>query len=305
MRRAKPSSCWSSTSPTPSTCPWTTWPPRRSVARSGSSRFTEEPGARSPSDDRASVSFMASATNESLARSTAVRHTPLIAIESPAFNSGTSGVAIVIRAPSSERSIPATDPTPCTSPVNTARLPILDARRHEQVLSDAVALERQRACRIRDRVHALALERIARRPAAQHHRREEQTHLVDLAGVHERTGEMRAALEQDRTDPVGPELVERRAYPRRFVLPSGHDHISAVSRERVGGGARGGARDDHGERHFARAEHKLRVERQARERIEHDPSRLANHDVDPRGQPGIVGQRRPDTDRDGIALRPP
>ena len=44
--RAKPSSRVSRTAPTPSTWPCTTWPPSRSVARSGSSRLT---GAPAPS----------------------------------------------------------------------------------------------------------------------------------------------------------------------------------------------------------------------------------------------------------------
>ena len=41
--RAKPSSRTSRTVPSPSTWPCTTWPPRRSVARSGSSRLTAAP----------------------------------------------------------------------------------------------------------------------------------------------------------------------------------------------------------------------------------------------------------------------
>jgi hypothetical protein len=54
---------------------------------------------------------------------TAVRHTPLIATESPALSSAASGVAIVIRAPSAERSMSCTEPIPCTSPVNMANPP--------------------------------------------------------------------------------------------------------------------------------------------------------------------------------------
>ena len=51
-----------------------------------------------------------------------------------------------------------------------------------------------------DRLGALALERVARGAAAEHDRREEQADLVDLAGVEERAGQVRAALEQDRAD---------------------------------------------------------------------------------------------------------
>ena len=51
--------------------------------------------------------------------------------------------------------------------------------------------------------------------AAEHDRREEQADLVDLAGVEERAGQVRAALEQDRGDARRAELVERVAHARR------------------------------------------------------------------------------------------
>src|SRR5262249_52544016 len=94
IRRANPSETTSATDPIPSTWPWTTWPPRRSDARSGSSRLTSEPGSSRPKDVRDNVSFIASATNEPLRKAAALRHTPLTAIESPARSSDTSGVSI-------------------------------------------------------------------------------------------------------------------------------------------------------------------------------------------------------------------
>ena len=53
----------SRTAPTPSTWPCTTWPPRRSCARSGSSRLTRAPAATSASEERRSVSCITSAVN--------------------------------------------------------------------------------------------------------------------------------------------------------------------------------------------------------------------------------------------------
>ena len=111
--------------------------------------------------------------------------------------------------------------------------------------------------------------------------RQEQPDLVDLAGVEERPGEVRAALEQDRGDAGGAELVQRRDDARGLVLAGGHDHVDAVGLQRVGGGARRGARDDDGQRDLAGVAHQLGVERQAAQRVEHDPPRLAGR------RPGI------------------
>ena len=60
--RSRPSRV-SRTTATPSTWPCTTWPPSRSDARSGSSRFTVEPAATSASEERRSDSCMTSALN--------------------------------------------------------------------------------------------------------------------------------------------------------------------------------------------------------------------------------------------------
>ena len=70
----------------------------------------------------------------------------------------------------------------------------------EHVVGDPLAVERERARRLGDALDALALERVAGVRAAEHDGREEQADLVDLAGVEERAGQVRAALEQDRGD---------------------------------------------------------------------------------------------------------
>src|SRR3954454_16793854 len=140
------------------------WPPRRSPIRIASSRLTCEPCSSSPSADRRSVSSITSAPKRGPHRPTAVRQTPLTAIESPSDSSEASLDSKVRRAPSSERSTVATMPRSSTSPVNIS-LPLLQAGRDQQVVLDLLAVERDRPQRVGDVLHALALERIARLPA--------------------------------------------------------------------------------------------------------------------------------------------
>src|SRR5207253_2196938 len=118
-------------------------------------------------------------------------------IESPSDSSGASTDSKVRRAPSSERSTLATTPRSATRPVKM-RSPFLQARRDEQVALDLLAVEGQGPQRVGDVLDALALQRVARLTAAEHQRREEQADLVDLAGVEEGAGQVRAALQQDR-----------------------------------------------------------------------------------------------------------
>ena len=71
------------TRPTPSTWPWTKWPPSGSPARSAGSTLTAAPASRRPSELRRSVS---GTTSNSIAPSvsrTAVRQTPFTLTESP------------------------------------------------------------------------------------------------------------------------------------------------------------------------------------------------------------------------------
>ena len=71
------------TSPTPSTWPWTMWPPSRSEACIASSRLTRAPASRPPSAVTSSVWFIASVSKPSASAAVAVRQTPLTATESP------------------------------------------------------------------------------------------------------------------------------------------------------------------------------------------------------------------------------
>ena len=78
-----------------------------------------------------------------------------------------------------------------------------------------------------DALHALRLHRALRLAPAEHHRRDEHPHLVDLARLEEHARQVRAALEQERLDLARPELVERGAHAGGLVLAAGHDHLDA------------------------------------------------------------------------------
>src|SRR3954469_20877363 len=239
--RAKPSSSSDSTVPVPSTWPCTMWPPRRSLARSGSSRFTWSPAPSGPSDERRSVSAITSARKPSADGSTAVRHTPLTATESPGASSAPSGVDTRRRTPSPSSSTASTLPMPATSPVNIG-LPLLEARADQHVVADSLDRHRLGAQGGADAVDARARNRGAGAAAAGHDRRDERVVLVDLAGVEERAGQVRTALEQHGLDVALAELLERRAHALRVGRPLHADHLDAGGLELAGGRAGGAAR---------------------------------------------------------------
>src|SRR5215469_8302321 len=96
------------------------WPPRRPSERIGRSRFTGAPAVRAPRLDRPRVSPITSALNSPSLVAVTVRHTPLMAIESPRDASPvTIGPRTVSRAESPLTSTPTTSPSSSTIPVNT------------------------------------------------------------------------------------------------------------------------------------------------------------------------------------------
>src|SRR3954447_8954157 len=290
--RANPSSRTSRTTPRPSTWPCTMWPPSRSAARSGSSRLTFDPGCTSPSDERRSVSCMTSAPNSSPPHiPTAVRQTPLTATESPSLSSRASGERTDRRTPSEVWSTRWTVPRSWTNPVKMA-LPLSQSRADQQILADDLAVECERAHGVGDAVDAAALERVARGAAADDQRGEEQADLVDLAGVEEGPGQVRPALEQDRGDAGGAELVERRAHAGGLVLARGDDDLRAGGLERVGVLARRGARDDDGQRDLGRGPDELAGGRQPGGGVEDDAARLGADAPHERGELRVGGHRR-------------
>src|SRR6266404_614961 len=95
------------------------WPPSRVVGVTARSRFTGEPGLRFPRVERNKVSFETSAANECDFTSSAVRQTPLTAIESPLLEpSVTVRASITMRASSPRFSISRTCPSSSMIPVN-------------------------------------------------------------------------------------------------------------------------------------------------------------------------------------------
>src|SRR4051794_39056695 len=157
---------------------------------------------------------MTSAVKASSSTVVAVRHTPLMATESPGETSGVSVVRTCRRTPSAVSSTVATSPRSMTSPVNISGppLPLPDAGRDQDVVADALRVQRQRPHRLGDALGSLALERVARAGAPEDDGRDEERDGVDLAGVQERAREVRAALDHDRGDPGGAELVQRGAH---------------------------------------------------------------------------------------------
>src|SRR5215212_3988218 len=251
MRREKPSCVTSPISPIPSTWPCTTCPPRRSPARRGSSTLAFEPARRSPSVLRRSVSVMTSARKPAGSTAVAVRQTPSTATESPSRSSEASAVRTRRRTPSAVVSTASMRPRSCTSPVNIGS-PFSQSGADEQVVSDPLAVERQCAHRLRDRLRALALERVAGGAPAHDDGPEEDPDLVDLPGVVAGAGEVGAALEQHARDPRGAERKQRRANPVGFVGAGGDDHVDAGHLQVGDGGAAGRTGDHDAERDLGR-----------------------------------------------------
>src|SRR5689334_17567910 len=175
--REKPSSRTSRIVPSPSTWPCTTWPPSRSVARSGSSRLTGAPSATSASEERRSVSCITSAVKRPPAIAVAVRQTPLTATLSPSEISGASAVSTASRTPSAVASTAVTVPLSATRPVNIRWSPLAHPGGDQHVVGDAGALERERSGGLGDPLDAGALERVARGRAADEDRGDEQADL--------------------------------------------------------------------------------------------------------------------------------
>src|SRR4051794_24813668 len=151
-----------------------------------------------------------------------------------------------MRAPSPSGSTVRTSPVVSTRPVNTS--PLREPRADQDVVADLLGRVGQRTARGADQLEPGALDRTARLTAAGDDRRDEHAHLVDLAGVQECARQVRAALEQQRLDVARAELVERGADAGGLVLAGDGDDLGAGGRERLGAGARGGARADDDER---------------------------------------------------------
>src|SRR5215510_1274350 len=97
-------------------------PPNRVAGVTARSRFTGDPSCKPPSVDLKRVSFETSAVNESGLTSSAVRHTPFTAIESPLFDPSVAmRASMIIRASSPRFCTARTRPSSSIIPVNIIR----------------------------------------------------------------------------------------------------------------------------------------------------------------------------------------
>ena len=194
---------------------------RRAAAARGS---RDEPCSTAPSEERRSVSCMTSAPKRSPLHSpTAVRQTPLTAIESPSLQlRGERRLDRQAHAVGGLVDLGRPFRSDWTSPVNTAHHSF---RRADTSRSSPtrLALQREGAHGLGDLLDALALERVARGAPAEQQRREEEADLVDLAGVEERAGEVRAALEQDRGDALRRRAARARTAHAGLLVLAGRD----------------------------------------------------------------------------------
>src|SRR5688572_8783981 len=117
-QRASPSTRTSRTVPSPSTCPWTKWPPNRPLAAIARSRFTGCPAVTVPRVVTRAVSGPMSAANPEASRRVTVRHTPFTDTLSPSVRSAAISACISIRRPFAVRAIWPTRPTASMRPVN-------------------------------------------------------------------------------------------------------------------------------------------------------------------------------------------
>src|SRR5690606_15640360 len=118
--RASSRSATASTVPTPSTCPWTRWPPRRSPTRSARSRFTASPGVNSRKRVRSSEVRTTCALNSPELVAVTVRHAPSTATLSPRPRSSYGAAIVRSSPPSGPGAARRTSPTAVTIPVNMA-----------------------------------------------------------------------------------------------------------------------------------------------------------------------------------------
>ena len=227
-----------------------------------------------PSEERRSVSCITSAREARRRRSSvAVRQTPLTATESPSRELARRARSATRSRTPSPVGVDARRPCPRSGDQPGEHgSPLPQPRGDQHVVADPLARRASaRASPRRSRSAPSPSSGSRALRAAEHDRRDEQADLVDLAGVEERAGQVRAALEQDRGDARARRAgrarsARARARSRRWRRSPRRPAASSASVA----GARRGARDDDGQRHLGGAADELGVERQPRLGVEHD-----------------------------------
>src|SRR5215208_2795570 len=156
---------------------------------------------------------MTSASKVPSPTAVAVRQAPFTATESPSPSSDASSAAIRRRAPSPEASTVSMRPRSLTRPVNISRSPFPEPCADQHVLAGLLEARSERAYTVGDADRALALEYGTRLRGAHQDRRDEEAHLVHLAGVEERARERRAALHEQVLDLSAAKLGQSRLQP--------------------------------------------------------------------------------------------
>src|SRR3990172_6688076 len=192
--------------PTPSTCPVTKCPPRRSPTLSGRSRLTRSCGLRSPSVVRARVSEERSAVKMVPSPRTTVRQTPFTAMLCPTVRSiNCVSVSKVRRPPASSRVRATTLPCVSTMPVNNsvrhprggwgAQVALEDA-----IIHDALHSQVPDAQGLRELLHPFPLQEHRGPLATNQDRRKHQHQLVHDPCLKRGGGQSSPPLDHDRSD---------------------------------------------------------------------------------------------------------
>src|SRR4051794_28854106 len=185
--------------PTPSTWPWTRWPPSRAARVTGRSRLTVPPARAEPSAVRSSVSPLRSNASVSSVRSTTVKHVPLTATDAPTgLSVATSGQATTSLPPSSRR----TAPSSSTMPVNI--------RLHPYVGTDRVDTNERQVHRGVDRREPLPHDGARRMRPAHDPRRDVLHDPVDRGVTQEAPSERGPAFQEHALHVALSELLQER-----------------------------------------------------------------------------------------------
>ena len=274
---------------------------------------------------------MTSVPTSSPSTVTAVRQTPLTATESPAETSAASVVESVRRTPSSVASTAATVPRSATRPVNIAfgRGDSRGSCRIYRYMSGKLDKTAEVATTRAGAPRSAGRRRRARsRASARASASEMRSTPSPSSGSRAARPPSSSGARNSRTSSISP--ASRNA-PASFGPPSSRidvtpDEPSWSSAERTRAGsfsptatttsapesssasvvrAPRRTRHDDGQRQRGRRSDELRVQRQPRRRVEDDVARLVVDAVDARRQRRVVGQRRPDPDRDRVDRSPP
>src|SRR3954447_3076787 len=217
--------------PTPSTWPWTRWPPSRAANVTGRSRLTVAPARTDPRLVRLSVSPLRSNASVASVRSTTVKQVPLTATDAPiGLSVATSGQRTTSRPPSSACTVPSSS----TIPVNISL--------HPDVGADAVDPNERQVQRRADRREPLPHHRARRVGAADDPRRDVLDDAVDGVVAQEAPRQRGAPFEQHALDVAFAERFEQRTRrdAAHRVRGTDRDLDAGRQRPRYGGLARSG-----------------------------------------------------------------